>query len=285
MYFCIVKFVKNILDFLIDASIWVALAVSTLVGTTCFNLNIQLNWSLILLTFLGTIFGYNFVKYFEKSQVLDLGFKSKRIIKQFEILSYQEKTILLLSIVSAILCCKQFFILKIETQLVLVVSLILTFMYAVSLGYTTLRNVAGAKIYIVAIVWALVSVLLPILESEIQFSIDSWIILFQRFIFVIVLILPFDIRDLSVDDKKLSTLPQRIGVKYTKFYGLFLLMLFFFLEFFKNELQIVNLVVMPLIFMTTLFFLVLAKENQNKYYSSFFVEGIPVLWFVLLLLL
>ena len=91
------------------------------------------------------------------------------------------------------------------------------------------------------------------IENKIELSSDVWILLLQRFVFVVVLILPFEIRDLSVDDKILGTLPQRIGVKNTKLYGLLLLMVFFFLEFFKDELLAINLLVMPLIFLITIF--------------------------------
>ena len=281
---------KNILDFLINASVWVAIAVTDLVGVTYFYLEVGISDSLLYFVFFGTIFGYNFIKYFEKGQVdglkinrLDFG--AKKILKQFERLTILEKRTFQLSVISVLICVVLFFNLKIKTQLALIVPSVLTFCYAISLGYKTLRNISGIKIYVVALVWAVISVLLPVLESEIDFETDVWVLLLQRFVFVVVLILPFDIRDLSIDNKILRTLPQNIGVRNTKLYGLLLLMLFLFLEFFKDELLDVNLIVMPFIFLIALLFLVLSKEKQSKYYSSFFVEGISVLWFILLLVL
>ena len=281
---------KNILDFLINASVWVAIAVTALVGVTYFNLEVVISDSLLYFVFFGTIFGYNFIKYFEKGQVdglkinrLDFG--AKKIFKQFEKLTILEKRTFQLSVISVLICVVLFFNLKIKTQLALIVPSVLTFCYAISLGYKTLRNISGIKIYVVALVWAVISVLLPVLESEIDFETDVWVLLLQRFVFVVVLILPFDIRDLSIDNKILRTLPQNIGVRNTKLYGVLLLMLFLFLEFFKDELLDVNLIVMPFIFLIALLFLVLSKEKQSKYYSSFFVEGISVLWLILLLVL
>ncbi|NQY29091.1 MAG: hypothetical protein HRT69_06425 [Flavobacteriaceae bacterium] len=281
---------KNILDFLINASVWVAIAVTALVGVTYFNLEVVISDSLLYFVFFGTIFGYNFIKYFEKGQVDDLknnrlNFGAKKIFKQFKKLTTLEKRTFLLSVISVLICVVLFFNLKIKTQLALIVPSVLTFCYAISLGYKTLRNISGIKIYVVALVWAVISVLLPVLESEIDFETDVWVLLLQRFVFVVVLILPFDIRDLSIDNKNLRTLPQNIGVRNTKLYGLLLLMLFLLLEFFKDELLDVNLIVMPFIFLIALLFLVLSKEKQSKYYSSFFVEGISVLWFILLLVL
>ena len=279
------KLFKNILDFSIDASVWVAISVAAFVGVTCLNIEISLDVNLMSFVFFGTIFGYNFIKYFEKKKIVALEFDAKKLAEQFATLSIKQKTTLLLSVLSVLICSVLFIEFAIETKLALIFSLILTLFYAVSFGYTTLRNIKGIKIYIVALVWVLVTVLLPIMESKLMFTSDILILMFRRFIFIVVLILPFDIRDVSVDDKALGTLPQRFGIKVAKLYGLVLLMLFFFLEFFKDELLAVNIIVMPFIFLTTLLFLFLAKENQSKYYSSFFVEGIPVFWFVLLMVL
>ena len=248
---------KNILDFLINASVWVAIAVTALVGVTYFNLEVVISDSLLYFVFFGTIFGYNFIKYFEKGQVDDLknnrlNFGAKKIFKQFKKLTTLEKRTFLLSVISVLICVVLFFNLKIKTQLALIVPSVLTFCYAISLGYKTLRNISGIKIYVVALVWAVISVLLPVLESEIDFETDVWVLLLQRFVFVVVLILPFDIRDLSIDNKNLRTLPQNIGVRNTKLYGLLLLMLFLLLEFFKDELLDVNLIVMPFIFFNSI---------------------------------
>jgi len=290
MYFCVVKWLKNILDFFINSSIWVAIAVTALIEVTYFNLEVAANENLLFAAFFGTIFGYNFIKHFEKEQVKGISFEVfdlgvRGVLKQFEKLTLLQKVIFQLSVISALVVFALFFRFHIKTQLVLLISSVLTFCYAVSLGYSTLRNISGIKIYVVALVWAFVTVLLPVLEGEIEFTSDVWILLLQRFVFVIVLILPFDIRDLSVDDKKLGTMPQKIGVQKTKFYGLFLLMVFFFLEFFKDEVLAINTVILPLVFLVTVLFLTLAKEKQPKYYASFFVEGIPVLWFGLLMVL
>jgi len=279
-----VKCIKNIFDFLINASVWVAISVTALLGVTYLNLEVAVGNNLLCFIFFGTIFGYNFIKYFEKEQVGGLDFGTKEIRKQFERLTIRKKITFLLSVISALISAVLFFKLEIKTQLALIIPSVLTFCYAVSLGYRTLRNISGIKIYVVALVWAITSVLLPVLESEIELSSDIWILLFQRLVFVVVLILPFEIRDLSVDDKNLGTLPQGIGVRNTKFYGILLLMVFFFLEFFKDELFEANLIVIPIVFLITMLFLVLSKENQSNYYSSFFVEGIPIIWFALLMI-
>ena len=128
------------------------------------------------------------------------------------------------------LCCSFFYLLNLEiiTQTLILIPLLLTVFYAVSFGDETLRNIAGVKIYVVGITWAIITVLLPVMEEGLSLSADIWIVFLQRFLFVVALVLPFDIRDIEVDAKHLKTIPQKIGVKYTKLYGLFLLLGFFF---------------------------------------------------------
>ena len=284
------KILSKIVGLCVDSSIWVAISVASLVGVTSYNLQLPVDIVLLLVVFFGTIFGYNFIKYFEKTQLKGfqlnkLTFDYNCFVEEFKKLKYKERVIFIISSISLMLSFLLLLKLGGSTVLSLLIPAVFTFCYAVSLGYKTLRNISGIKIYVVAFVWAFVSVLLPVIEKEIELSYDVWILLLQRFVFVVVLILPFEIRDLSVDDKLLGTLPQRIGVKNTKIYGLLLLMVFFFLEFLKDELLAINLLVMPLIFLTTILFLVLSSEKQSKYYSSFFVEGVPVLWFLLLMVL
>jgi len=281
---------EKIVSFCVNSSVWVAISVVALVKVTYVNIAIPANSALMFYVFFGTIFGYNFIKYFEKEQLSELKrwvlkISFLELTDKFKQLKKRARRALIISIVS--LCCSFFYFLKLEflVQALIVIPLLLTIFYAVSFGDKTLRNIAGVKIYVVGITWAIVTVLLPVIEDGLILSADVWIIFLQRFLFVVALVLPFDIRDLEMDAKHLKTIPQKIGVKYTKLYGLLLLLGFFFLEFFKDELLEKNLIVIPLVFIITLLFIVLATKRQSTYYSSFFVEGIPLLWLGLLMIL
>jgi len=285
-----VKRLNKIVNFCVTSSIWVAISVTSLVGVTGIELSTPVNVNLMLFVFVGTIFGYNFIKYFETSQVENLkmnsvSFNFNYLIRNFKSLRREEKVTFIISLISLILGFSLLFKLERNTVLSLLIPIMFTFCYAVSLGNKTLRNISGIKIYVVAFVWAFVSVLLLALEGKVGFTTDIGVVFFQRFVFVVVLILPFEIRDLSVDEKHLCTFPQKYGVKRTKFYGSFLLLIFFLLEFFKEELSMINLIVLLLISLITLLLLILSSEKQTKHYSGFIVEGIPILWFCLLMFL
>jgi hypothetical protein len=202
------------------------------------------------------------------------------LFKCFNKLKNEKKIILIINTLSIIISFVFFFKLKSITQLLIVIPLLLSIFYTISFGNKTLRNIEGLKIYVVGITWSIVTVLLPIKEFDLEFSEEVYLVFLQRFLFIIALILPFEIRDLSLDSMKLKTVPQKIGTQKTKIYGFVLLLLFFSLEYFKfKPLFLTSLTVL----IVTLLFLLYSNERQSKYYSSFFVEGIPIFWYILLM--
>lgn len=169
---------------------------------------------------------------------------------------------------------------------------LVTFFYAIPLLPKTifldeqhnLRSVSGLKIYIIALVWSGVTVLLPLLNNNFDLNTDVFITSGQRFLLVIALILPFEIRDMNFDSIKLSTIPQRIGIKTTKRIGVFLLVVFYVLEYLKDEVDIKHSIILLVITLLTILLILFSRKNQQKYYSAFWVEAVPVFWMLLLIL-
>ena len=145
-----------------------------------------------------------------------------------------------------------------------------------------LRLISGLKVYLIALVWSGVTVILPIVNNGFDFNADVGITFCQRFIFVLALMLPFEIRDLQYDSLKLATIPQKIGAKNTKVMGVLLLIVFLLLEFLKTHILVKQVTVIATIACITLLFIVFSKKEQGKFYSAFWVEGLPILWMLLL---
>ena len=80
-------------------------------------------------------------------------------------------------------------------------------------------------------------------------------------------------------------MPQKIGITKTKLMGVLVLILFCLLQFFKNNLTIDDSFVLIAITFLTGMCLVMSKKEQGRYFSSFYVEGIPILWLIIMLLL
>lgn len=82
-----------------------------------------------------------------------------------------------------------------------------------------LRDIPYAKIYLIAIQWALVSVYWPYMRiaDSTDFPIGLEL---SIFFFILAATVPFDIRDLVYDKKHKSTIPQIFGVKGAKIIAL-----------------------------------------------------------------
>lgn len=163
---------------------------------------------------------------------------------------------------------------------VLVPSLFITIGYAIPFfkindRLCSLRTYPSIKIFSIALVWSIHTVIFPLQEQ--LYDPQVWLLFIQRFFLVIVLTIPFDIRDMSMDSPFLQTLPQKIGVLNSKKTGVFYLTLFLFLSFLKQPFSTYVLLSDIIIFVSSLIFLVLASEYQSKYYASFWVESVPVL--------
>ncbi|WP_321540232.1 hypothetical protein [Flavobacterium piscinae] len=74
------KLLKNIIDFYIQSSLHVALAIYALVEVTEISLQLSTDKNLERAIFFGTIVGYNFLKYFESFQKGNLDFNKNRYI-------------------------------------------------------------------------------------------------------------------------------------------------------------------------------------------------------------
>jgi hypothetical protein len=99
------------------------------------------------------------------------------------------------------------------------------------------------------------------------------------------LLFNFEIIDLKVDVIDLQTIPQQIGVKSTKILGFFLLIVFCLLNFLYVKTQVVFLLTDFIIAAVVAVFLAFAHQERCKYYTSFWVESIPIVWWLLILLL
>lgn len=96
-----------------------------------------------------------------------------------------------------------------------------------------LKDLPGLKIFLVALVWGCVTVLLPALEAGLGGRIARWGPVFvERVVFIFAITLPFDVRDLERDrTARISTLPMWLGAARTRALSVALIALFVVLVF------------------------------------------------------
>lgn len=264
---------KLLFDFYLNSSIHVGLSCYALVRMSQHMFNISYENSMANFAFFGTIVGYNFVKY-------DALARMQKVQMRNEL-----KAIALLSFFALLLVGYYFFHLQPFTQIVAISFLIITLLYTLPFfpNKRNARNWAGVKIYIVSLCWVGVTLGLPILNSGAPITSDFYLKCIQRFILIFVLILIFEINDLANDDPHLQTVPQQIGMQRTKFLGLLLLFPFYFLEFLKSDLDKNQLLINLILVIIISVFLLFATEKRSQYYTSFWVESIPIIWWLMII--
>ncbi len=270
------RIISRLFDFYIFANIHVALATFSLTKISLLFVGNEQN-EVPLFVFFSTIVAYNYIR-LSRKPTMKSWFSSW--------IDTHKMVIVGLSLVSFMAMCYLGIELRKKAILSLVPFFIATFFYAFPYGrlfslHMSLRTIAGIKIFLIAFCWAGVTVLFPLLNYDIAITSEVIIICVQRFLFIIVITLPFDIRDLSHDDDHLKTIPQIIGVVKSKKLGLLLLMCFLGLAFLLHDIdQLKTTFVIALI---SLMFLIRSTADQHKYYSAFFVESIPIIWLLLVL--
>jgi len=253
----------------------VSFAVVALTAVSMLKFNLDYDINLLAFIFLATITGYNFVKY---AGIAKLHHKS---------LAKNLRLIQIFSLVAFVILVYFIFLQSISVIIISTILGLFTALYAVPVlgNNTNLRGVSGIKIFVIALVWAGVAVLLPLVDHYDLYSLDVLLIFIQRFLFVIVLTLPFEIRDLRFDMARLGTIPQIFGIKKTRIIGYLLVGIFMLLEFYKQQSVINNVVSVLIVGGICIYILRFSTIRQSKYFSSFWVEGIPILWWGILLIL
>ena len=261
------KLLSKILRFYINASIHVALAVVSFTCITYMDFDVDAEANLLIFVFFSTIVAYTFVKYIPLVRNTPLR------------LTNSLKAILSLALISIIPIVVSFTRINFASMVVVGVLGIFTLLYVLPFlpKAKNLRDVSGLKIFIIALVWCGTTVILPLVASNYNFGISDLELVFysiSRFLMVIALIIPFEIRDLKLDDIYLKTVPQVLGVVNTKMFTIGLVFLSLFLSFFS---QIDGY---TYIFMHGLMILlILGSRRSNPFlYTAFLVESIPIWW-------
>lgn len=152
-----------------------------------------------------------------------------------------------------------------------------------------LRNIPGVKLFLIAAVWSLSCVLLPILEleSSIEASVtmnDSILLIAKRFLFIAAITVPFDIRDLFQDKtNELKTIPVILGERTAllicqALLGIYLVLLFLFTKSIDG-----NFIGLMLTIILSGWLIFKSKWQKNEYYYFLYLDGTMIVQFLILL--
>jgi len=230
---------------------------------------ITVNYCEILFIFLATLLAYNLIKYHK------LLFTKNRP-------NYVFRLFILVTVISLIiLSFKVVRISILKTIIVLIASLLVIAYSFPAYKINSLRNYPLVKILTISAAWTLTSVcfsFIGILKPKI-------LVFYCLSIFLMVScqMISFEIRDEDIDKNKSKTVVHVFGLQRIKIIGYAILIIFSVVIFFISliEKDFVSYL-SNIIILIVLFYLIFkSNKNQTKYFSSIFVESVPIYWIII----
>ena len=240
----------GVVDFLIDSSLLVGVAVFFLVLISEIQLKVSAKYHLKLFLLASSVFGYNYLKssslnFYKKYWLLNIGCLCVILFSVFHL-----NRIFL----SALFFCMP-----------------LLFFYKHPLPFIKkpFREYGVLKIVVVAFCWSVLTIFITN-----KFNERIVLIFLQRFLFILAVMIPFEIFGTHKDHLYTKTLPQRVGLRCSKTIGYILVVIFFVL----GEMDVPHV-----LFSLLIFFSVFKSHPNSKYYTYLFVELLPVFWYLFLI--
>lgn len=283
------KYLRQTLDFFLFSNIFIALCAVAQGLVTYHLLNARPDGHVLGILFSATLALYNFSILLSKPKE-----PAKSPFLRVRWIFSHQRMIISITIIAALSLIPLFLFLSTTAKLLLIFLAFISVTYNLPIFTIhnksfSLRNIPGIKLFVIALVWALSAVLLPILESEgtsmTVTTADTILLSAKRFLLVAVLIVPFDIRDLYQDKHyDLKTIPVMLGERKAYLFCQVLLvayiaMLFLFTSRFNSDFFALTLTAI-----LTGWLIFKSDWKKNEYYYFFWIDGVLLLQYILLIL-
>ena len=229
--------------------------------------NLSLQYPLFIFVFCATVVTYNFIRSFSFSDYPKL-----------------RRPILVFTFLTITGLCISATKLTFHTLLLASFLGLLSFSYVLPINrfFTGLRQLPYLKSFVVVGCWASVVVLIPLINHRSQLSTKSIILWIQMALWTFATMIPFEIRDIYDDSDRMKTIPQLFGIKGAKVIGTLSLVAVIILSYFlANQIEDMT----PTVLTTAIAIVLLLKSNeeQSPYFASFWVESLPLIWLLSIL--
>ena len=148
-----------------------------------------------------------------------------------------------------------------------------------------LREMPYLKIFLISLIWAVVTVMVPAKDLGIDiFSHEIGIVFLRRVLFIFALALPFDIRDAQKDSlRHLKTLPVILGEKKSKLFALGALGIYCAMDII-HYFHITHVPQLGIAFLVSALVLgllvIISSPSRSKYYFQVLLDGTLILQFL-----
>ena len=270
------RLLKQWFGFYVFSNVHVAIAAYCLTKITFLEFGFH-NEPLALFVFFSTVLSYNLIRFFQLDKINSMTSIWIRANK---------KGLLVLNMLalSGVVYCA--FKISIRGLLALLPFFLATIFYVLPIKNKAigLRQIPALKLILIAFSWVGITLYFPLQEAGNLDLSNQWFYFAQRFLFIIAITIPFDIRDAQFDLPELATLPQVLGVNRARNIAVLSMLLFILLGATLNGLQS-NLFYADLTLMLISTGLILyCTQKRNRFYTAFWIEALPILWYGLYLI-
>lgn len=285
------KALFSILDFLLFSNLFIAFCAVAQGLVTYYLLKVPADKSVLSFLFFSTLLIYNLSMLLSKPKD-----PQKSPFKRVRWIFSHHRLIISITLIAG-LCLIPLGLLYLSFQAKLLMGFIGLIAIAYNFPFLSvnqkkigLRNLPGIKLFLIALVWSVSCVLLPIVELERNYGIsvtlwETLLLVAKRFLFICAITIPFDIRDLFQDKLyELKTIPVMLGEKKAWIFcqGLLAVYLVFLILFTKEfNLDVIGLALT--IFLTG-WLIFKSNLKRNEYYYFFFLDGTMILQWAILVL-
>ena len=209
-------------------------------------------------------------------------------VERYHVISSFRHHIIIYAMIAAVACLYCFFFLDRRLQMALVLPGILSLAYVIPFwgNRKRLRDVNFVKIFVIALVWAYITVILPALEMSKAMEPMLALMYLERTVFIFAITVPFDIRDMKVDTfNKVQTLPTRLGLNKSIHLALGAIgafMLFAGINFLMGNYSLCVLGALWISGLTTGLLIWKSTPARHDYFYTGLMDGTMVLQFMLL---
>jgi len=270
-------FLKQWFGFYVFSNVHVAIAEYCLTEITFLEFGFQ-NEHLALFVFFSTILSYNLIRFFQLDKINSMTAIWIRANK---------KGLLALNMLALSGVVFYAFKLSIRGMLALLPFFIATVFYVLPIKNKAigLRHIPALKLILIAFSWVGITLYFPLQEVGHLDVSNQWLYFAQRFLFIIAITIPFDIRDAQFDLPELATLPQVLGVNRAKIVAVICMVLFVLLSVLLKGTQSTLFYADLILMLISIGLILYCNQNRNRFYTTFWIEALPILWYLLYLVL
>lgn len=267
-------FFKSFFDLFIYSNVWIAIGVTLFTLESYILTGQEINTNYLFLIFWSTILIYSLHRIIGISHI-----KEDKFAGRFIMIRSLTGLLKAIALISVLCVAYNSFKIPFRMVLVLIPAGIFSMLYVLPIfGSKRMRDFHFIKIFLIAFVWAYCCGLIPSLGENGSIPGNRGYLLFlEKFIFILAITLPFDVRDIEIDKfENVKTLVSVLGIKNTYKLSYILLMTGMIILAFgllQNGTGVKWIIGSVLSYGLTLTAVFISRNKKSDYYFSGMLDG------------